>query len=121
MSDPVMPSLEDLVEAGARALYEDEPAHAHQPWEDVPGVIKGNGRVAVRAILAAVLPRVLGAMSESLAVFADVANDYDELEEDDLQVLVDFDYLAPRLRLGIFRRARTVRDQIAKLMEAGDG
>lgn len=121
MAEPVMPTLEEMVEAGFAAS-------TYGPVSNV------------RAILAAVLPMVLGPAKEALSGVADAKalsgvrdqvagwngenqpKPYTERHPRKLGATL------PKTNCGAVYdldealiRARTVSDQIAKIMEAGDG
>lgn len=57
MAEPV-PSLDELVEVGAKTVIE--------MWPRRYGITEGDARIYARAILTAVLPRVVGAAVEAL-------------------------------------------------------
>jgi hypothetical protein len=52
---------------------------------------------------------------EALKLFADIANEYDDAEDDDFQVWRDFDVLGATLPLRNFRKARVAHQKLAAL------
>lgn len=108
MSDPVMPSFEEMVEAGANTVRE--------MWPRMYGLTEGDARIYARAILVAVLPMVLKPAGEALCPPACKCGGADIFDHSHACVKELRDWHDSRER-----RARTVRGQIAKLMEAGDG
>ena len=65
MTDPI--DFDGLVEMGARAAYEDDAGDPRGvPWEELWDPVKAPYREDARAILTAVLPRVLAGPREAL-------------------------------------------------------
>ena len=68
-----------------------------------------GGVEAVREALAALKP------------FVDIANEYDDAEDDDFQVWRDFDVLGATLPLRNFRRARAAHERLSALIPPAPG
>jgi hypothetical protein len=113
-----IPSRDALIEAGARALCHLDGGNWRISNDAWSGILY---REAAAAALDALIPLVLAGAGEALRRFASVADDYDDSEDDELQVLEDTDFLVSRLPLGAFRRARAALAQINTLIGESKG
>lgn len=110
MSDP---TREELIEIGARALAE---WHGDPPWDEIISQArKENYQLRTAAILDAILPRVLEGVVEALGPFEDLDCEGAEDHPDDTKVTTQYGRVTDySLRLGDFRRARSVRQWAEK-------
>jgi hypothetical protein len=111
MSDTI-PSFDELVEAGGRALYDAScDGVDHVPWGRLPDEIRVHYSDDARAILAAVLPLVTGPAGAEIDRAVAVYDNFWKAEERgyrsrDRQYAID-----------MLRRARSTRTRLTALAE----